>query len=403
MPMAVRARGSCRHLRQGGRRLGALAGLVLADQRHVDVLQARPAHLQVADRLAVLGEQLADEAGGVLGGVDELLAVQAAADLGLAGDPPGKLGGAAVGDDPAAGQDQDPVGQLLGLVQVVGGEQDRGVLQVGQAVDQVVELAPGLAGRSRRSARPGTAAPAGRRGRSRRPAGAAARRRASRSWRWPARSARPGRPARRRRTAGAAPACVRGVVAAEVVRAARGRATCRGRATTAARCRAGRATPRRRGPGRRRARATSPAERFRNPSRISMVVVLPAPFGPSRATHLASVDAEVDAVEHVVRAVPHPQAADVDDRRSTRRVGIGAGHARCGQHHRHAPIRVVQLTYDSRSTTFRCTSIMLLVLHGRPLTDFAGTGPLFCRGLTPASASAWRGLTRFEHRRTLAR
>ena len=52
--------------------------------------------------------------------------------------------GGAVGDDRAAGEDQDPVGQLLGLVQVVGGQQDRGVLQVGQAVHEVVELAPGV-------------------------------------------------------------------------------------------------------------------------------------------------------------------------------------------------------------------------------------------------------------------
>ena len=40
-------------------------------------------------------------------------------------------------------QDQDPVGELLRLVQVVGGEQDRGVLQIGQPVHQIVEVPPG--------------------------------------------------------------------------------------------------------------------------------------------------------------------------------------------------------------------------------------------------------------------
>ncbi len=42
------------------------------------------------------------------------------------------------------GQDQDAVGQLLGLVQVVRGEQDAGVVIVGEPMHQVVELAPGL-------------------------------------------------------------------------------------------------------------------------------------------------------------------------------------------------------------------------------------------------------------------
>ena len=58
--------------------------------------------------------------------------------------PAGEPVGGVVGDDPAAGQDQHPVGQLLGLVEVMGGEQDRGALQVGESVHQLVELAAGL-------------------------------------------------------------------------------------------------------------------------------------------------------------------------------------------------------------------------------------------------------------------
>src|SRR5690606_41030458 len=65
-------------------------------------------------------------------------------DLGLAAHLPGELVRAAVGDDPAAREDEDAVGQFLRLVQVVRGEQDGGVLQVGQAVHQVVEVPAGL-------------------------------------------------------------------------------------------------------------------------------------------------------------------------------------------------------------------------------------------------------------------
>ena len=46
------------------------------------------------------------------------------------------------GDDPAVGQDQDAVGELLRLVEVVGGEQDRRALEVREPVHEVVELAP---------------------------------------------------------------------------------------------------------------------------------------------------------------------------------------------------------------------------------------------------------------------
>ena len=122
----------------------ALAGLEPLHQRHVAVLQGRPPDLEVGDLVAVLGEELAHEPRRVLRGVDEVLAVATPAHLRPALDPAGELGGAAVGDDPAAGQDQDPVGQLLGLVEVVGGQHDRGALQVGEPVHHVVELAPGL-------------------------------------------------------------------------------------------------------------------------------------------------------------------------------------------------------------------------------------------------------------------
>nr|WP_263407194.1 hypothetical protein [Nocardia colli] len=74
----------------------------------------------------------------------EPLPVVGPAHLGRAGDPAGELVGRAVGDDPPAGQHQDPVGELLRLVEVVRGEQDGGLLVVGQPVHQVVEFPPGF-------------------------------------------------------------------------------------------------------------------------------------------------------------------------------------------------------------------------------------------------------------------
>ena len=117
-----------------------MAGLVLPHQRQIGVLQTGPTDLEVPDRLAVAGEQVSDERGGVLGGVHEPLAVDRPAHLRLARDPVREGVDGVVGHDPAAGEDQDPVGQLLGLVEVMRGEQDRGVLQAGQPLHQLVEL-----------------------------------------------------------------------------------------------------------------------------------------------------------------------------------------------------------------------------------------------------------------------
>ena len=48
---------------------------------------------------------------------------------------------------------------------------------------------------------------------------------------------------------------------------------------------------------------TSPAVRLRNPSRISTVVDLPAPLGPSKAKTSPVVDLEVEPVDGVLVAV----------------------------------------------------------------------------------------------------
>ena len=57
-----------------------------------------------------------------------------------------------------------------------------------------------------------------------------------------------------------------------------------------------------------------PPSGARRPSRISTVVVLPAPFGPEQAEDLAAGDVEVDAVDRDEVAVALDQPADADDR-----------------------------------------------------------------------------------------
>ena len=94
-------------------------------------------------RSASPADQLADQ----LGRVGDLLGARPSASRQLTLAPaaarPPSVGRGALGDDPAVGEHRQPVGQCLGLVEVVGGEQDRGALG-GQRPDQVPELAAGL-------------------------------------------------------------------------------------------------------------------------------------------------------------------------------------------------------------------------------------------------------------------
>src|ERR1044072_7572437 len=61
--------------------------------------------------------------------------------------PPARIatrpgGGRPGGDDPAAGEDRDPIGEALRLVHVVGGEKDR-LAEITQAGDRLPGLTPG--------------------------------------------------------------------------------------------------------------------------------------------------------------------------------------------------------------------------------------------------------------------
>lgn len=117
--------------------------LQLPHHRQVSVFQARPAHLQPADRLAVLLKQPTDEPGRLSRGLLEGPPVQSPAHGGLGRYLPGQLIGSTIGHDPATGQNENPVGELLRLGEVVRSQQNGGVL-VREPTYQPVELAPGL-------------------------------------------------------------------------------------------------------------------------------------------------------------------------------------------------------------------------------------------------------------------
>ena len=80
-------------------------------------------------------------------GAAVLLAAAGAALLprhgGLRGGPAAEVGGGVDGQHPPGGDDADPVGELLGLVEVVGREQD-GRAAVGEGADELPEVAAGL-------------------------------------------------------------------------------------------------------------------------------------------------------------------------------------------------------------------------------------------------------------------
>ena len=82
--------------------------------------------------------------GSVVRSTCELLAVAAPSNLGLAGHRARELVRAAVGDDAAAREDQDAVGELFRFVEVVRREQDRRVFQIREPTDQPVEVPPRL-------------------------------------------------------------------------------------------------------------------------------------------------------------------------------------------------------------------------------------------------------------------
>ena len=88
----------------------------------------------VDDRRSVTGHPLDDRGGGglVLGG-------RRGQDERAAAHPVLELIGRALGDEPSGVDDADPMGQAVGLLQVLGGQQDRGAA-LHQGTDDVPHL-----------------------------------------------------------------------------------------------------------------------------------------------------------------------------------------------------------------------------------------------------------------------
>ena len=228
----------------------------------------------------------------------------------LAADAALELVGGALGDHAAAVDDRDPVGEPVGLVEVLRRQQH------GRAVaDELLDRRPtgraASAGRGRWSARPGTAPAGARRAPPPGPAGAACR--PSRSWR----RGRPPRSRSKRSSSSCARACAPRAARRTAARPSRGsrrRSGCRRPPRTGRPGRSARAA--------RAASATtsSPATRAVPASGSSSVVstrtavVLPAPFGPEHAEHGARRGLEVDAVERADVAERLDQAVGADRR-----------------------------------------------------------------------------------------
>ena len=204
----------------------------------------------------------------------------------------------ALGDHAAVVDHRDAVGEPVGLVEVLRGEQHGGARRP-RAPRSSPRAGAGCAGRARWWARRGTAPagarPARRRGRG---GGACRRSRSSRGGRRPRSASKRSSSSPARSRDGRAAEVVEPPDHLEVLEARSGsrrppRTGRRGRSASAAR---------------RRPRTTSrPATRAVPPSggssvvRMRTAVVLPAPFGPEQAEHGARRGAQVDAAERLAR------------------------------------------------------------------------------------------------------
>ena len=228
--------------------------------------------------------------------------------------------GRPLGDDPAAGDDRDAVGELLGLVHVVRREED-GLAELRAARRSRARRCGAPTGRSRSSARRGRSAPGRRSARARRRAGAAARRRAAARACPPSRRARRARSSRRCRAArGSSRSRARGT---------RARSAPARRSTPAARRRRGCARRRRRAPGSTPSTLTSPSVRVAEALEDLDGRRLAGAVRPEEGEDLAALDLEVDAGDRLDLAVALAQPADGDDRLHAASVGMPEGPGQC--------------------------------------------------------------------------
>src|SRR3954447_3438354 len=123
-------------LRQNRRRsrryclqVSAMSDMLVRRQLQVDLLQRRPRDLELLEPLAArqrLGGQLVQQRGRVVGDVlDDVAGRVAVRDAHAARGLDAQFAGRALGEDPPALDDRHAVGERLGLVEVVRGQQHR--------------------------------------------------------------------------------------------------------------------------------------------------------------------------------------------------------------------------------------------------------------------------------------
>ena len=220
-----------------------------------------------------------------------------------------ELVGRALGDHRAVVDHDDLVGEPVGLVEVLRGQQHGGALRRRGPRSSPTGSA-GCAGPGRSSARRGTAPAGGRRARRPGRAGGACRRSRSSPGASRRRSGRTARAARPRARARPRGACGR---AARPSRGSRSRSGSRPPRRTGRPGRSWRAARRRRASTSSPTTRAVPASGLSSVVRIRTAVVLPAPLGPSRPEHAARLRGEVDAAEGPHRSVRLLESLD-DDR-----------------------------------------------------------------------------------------
>ncbi len=112
--------------------------------------------------------------------------------------------------------------------------------------------------------------------------------------------------------------------------------------------------------------STCPSSGRSSPSRISTVVVLPAPFGPSSPKHFAAVDPKIDPADRLDVAVAHNQPSGLDDRLATGavvdRTAHGDRRGRAWVHGASVPLagaasQLGQAGPSTKRTAMRCHAI----------------------------------------------
>src|SRR5262249_39747867 len=120
-----------------------VSSFVLLRELKVDVLEGRPAHLELVE-LATRGDrarsELVQHPRRLVRPLDDQLSVLAPADLGRRRAR--ELARCALRDDLAAAKDGDAVGQLLRLVEVVRGQEDR-LSELLERADRLPRRPPG--------------------------------------------------------------------------------------------------------------------------------------------------------------------------------------------------------------------------------------------------------------------